>query len=208
MRRTYKQAQLLESDINTDPIAQFAQWFAQARETQDDQEANAMVLATVGPDGAPSARVVLLKAILHGRFTFYTNLDSQKGQELRANPRAALVFFWPWLEQQVRVTGHAALLDRDTVRTYFQSRPRASQIGAHTSPQSQIINSRESLTQRKTHFTRQFAGQDRITPPERWGGFAVTPEQIEFWQGRPGRLHDRLRYVRAADGWRLERLAP
>ncbi|MEL6345723.1 MAG: pyridoxamine 5'-phosphate oxidase [Myxococcota bacterium] len=209
MRRAYKQFRLSEADVAADPLTQFATWFRQARETQGTQEANAMTLATASADGVPSARIVLLKAVHDGAFRFYTNLDSRKGVELRENPRAALVFFWPWLEQQVRVSGVVHLLPRSVVSAYFTTRPRMSRIGAHTSPQSAVIPDRDALVVRRDAVEQRFAGQEDIPPPDRWGGFALTPSQLEFWQGRPGRLHDRLRYVREADGrWRLERLAP
>jgi pyridoxamine 5'-phosphate oxidase len=207
LRKDYTLADLLESEVDPDPIVQFERWFAEAREAAG-HEPNAMSVATVSPDGQPSVRSVLLKALDPQGFVFYTNYDSQKGRDLEANPRVELLFYWPEVERQVRVNGWASRVSREESVAYFASRPRGNQIGALVSPQSQVIASREELQARYDRLERELEGQE-LLPPEHWGGYRVRPETIEFWQGRRGRLHDRLRYRRAADeSWILERLAP
>lgn len=194
-------------DLNADPIRQFEEWFQQAL-AANIPEPNAMTLATATPDGQPSARIVLLKGCDARGFTFFTNYESPKGRELDANPRAALVFFWPTLERQVRVTGRVAKVTRAESEAYFHQRPVEHQLGAWASHQSQVLATREELDRRFEEMRRQFAGQTVPLPPY-WGGYRLWPEVIEFWQARPGRLHDRFRYTRQANGgWKIERLSP
>ncbi|MDX2231791.1 MAG: pyridoxamine 5'-phosphate oxidase [Leptolyngbyaceae cyanobacterium bins.349] len=206
LRLNYTQQQLLETEVHPDPIQQFQLWFEQAL-AADIVEPNAMTIATATKDGRPSARIVLLKGVDQQGFVFYTNYDSRKGQELLENPQASLVFWWGALERQVRIEGSVAKVpDAETV-AYFQSRPVGSQLGAWASNQSQVIPNREVLEQRLEQLTQQYQDQEIPRPPH-WGGFRVTPCAIEFWQGRPSRLHDRLLY-RLQDGeWAIARLSP
>ena len=206
LRREYSRARLTERDVASDPITQFQIWFEQAR-ASGLAEPNAMTLATATPDGAPSARIVLLKGVDERGLVFFTDYRSRKGEELRVNPRAALVFHWQELERQVRVTGTVERVTQTESEAYFRSRPLGSRIGAWCSHQSTVIESRDVLEQRLSELERDFASGDVPLPPY-WGGFRVAPETVEFWQGRPNRLHDRIRYVREENGWRLERLAP
>lgn len=209
LRRTYESAALIESEAGDDPIALFRSWFDQATESSpgDWFEVNAMTLATASPDGEVSARIVLLKGFSEEGFCFYTNYRSQKGRQLAENPRASLVLFWPHLERQVRISGGVDRLSREESAEYFASRPRASQLGAAASDQSSVIDSRESLAERFAEVESRHTGEAIPMPPE-WGGYRVAPASIEFWQGRPGRLHDRLVYTRERDRWRRERLCP
>ena len=206
LRLNYTRQSLLEANIRPDPIQQFQTWFDQAVEA-NLLEPNAMTLATASPNGTPSARIVLLKGVDQRGFVFYTNYNSQKGQELAANPQAALVFLWGELERQVRVAGAVEKIADQETEAYFNSRPHSSQLGAWASDQSCVIPNREGLEQRLTDLTEQY--QDQAVPrPLHWGGFRVIPQEIEFWQGRPSRLHDRLRYRLEADHWIVERLSP
>lgn len=205
MRKDYTLGGLLENEVEPDPIAQFRRWFDQAREAMG-HEPNAMTVATAGADGHPSARTVLLKGLDTG-FVFYTNYESDKGRDLAENPLAELLFYWPALERQVRVHGAVERLSRAETNAYFRSRPRGNQIGAAVSPQSQVIPSRQSLDDQ--YAALDAALQDQEIPlPDYWGGYRVLPDTIEFWQGRRSRLHDRLRYTRTAEGWRIDRIAP
>jgi pyridoxamine 5'-phosphate oxidase len=197
---------LREVDLDPDPFRQFAAWFEAAREA-GVREPEAMTLATATPDGAPSARMVLLKGVGEGRFDFYTNIESRKGRELLANPRAALVFYWEPLGRQVRVEGAVGPLSRAESAAYFATRPLGSRLGAWASRQSEVIAERGELEWRLAEVKARFAGGEPPLP-DWWGGFRLVPHAIEFWQHREDRLHDRLRYRIGGDGWRIERLSP
>jgi pyridoxamine 5'-phosphate oxidase len=188
LRQHYALESLSETDVRPDPVAQFAFWFEEAQASQV-AEPNAMTLATATPDGRPSARTVLLKNYDNQGFTFFTNYDSQKGEDLAANPRAALLFTWLDLQRQIRIEGRVEKIDQEVSRMYFQSRPRASQI-------------LESDAEAK------FSGIEKLPLPPNWGGYRVIPEVFEFWQGRMSRLHDRIHYTREGERWTIERLAP
>jgi pyridoxamine 5'-phosphate oxidase len=197
---------LLETDVLADPLAQLERWLEDAQ-AAGLIEPTAMTLATADRDGHPAARMVLFKGVHDGGLTFYTNYDSRKGAELAGNPRVALVFWWDRLERQVRVEGRIAKLPRPMSETYFHRRPRESQLSASVSRQSQVVASRAELEQRFAERDRQLAGGE-VPLPANWGGFLVKPEVFEFWQGRRGRLHDRLVYRRAGKRWKIERLEP
>ncbi|MBD2577148.1 pyridoxamine 5'-phosphate oxidase [Oscillatoria sp. FACHB-1406] len=207
LRQDYSKAGLSEADSAENPIEQFKIWFEQAMSAQLT-EPNAMVLATATANGMPSARMVLLKAFDERGFTFFTNYESDKGKQLAANPQAALTFWWAELERSVRIEGRIEKISETESDEYFQNRPRASQLGAWTSEQSEVIPDRELLEERLEHFREQY-GEGKIPRPPHWGGYRVIPSAIEFWQGRPNRLHDRLRYRCQEDGsWLRERLSP
>lgn len=207
IRKDYRKATLDVASVDVNPVVQFEKWFGEALNSEV-MEPNAMNLSTVNGQGKPSARMVLLKGLEKGRFVFYTNYHSKKGQELENNPACALTFFWPELERQVRVEGVASRVEPGLSDDYFQSRPRESQMGAWASPQSVLIESREILEQRFHEIEKKFAGQPVLPRPHQWGGFQVDPFQIEFWQGGPGRLHDRIQYVKVDAEWKVYRLAP
>lgn len=207
LRKEYIRGGLDESAVNTDPIAQFSSWLNEAI-SAEVHEPTAMVLSTVSSEGAPSSRVVLLKGIDNGSMLFYTNYESRKGRELAQHPHAALLFFWPELERQVRIEGTVERVSEEASTTYFRSRPFESQLGAASSPQSQVITSREELDHRFAELAAANAGRTSIERPAHWGGFALVPHTIEFWQGRPSRMHDRIRFRKAEEVWMIERLAP
>lgn len=206
LRLDYTRQHLNEADVDPNPIRQFQLWFDQAI-AAEVPEPNAMTLATATPTGVPSARVVLLKGLDDRGFTFYTNYESRKGEELIANPHAVLVFWWAALERQVRVEGTVTKVSVAETDAYFESRPITSQLGAWTSDQSRVIPNRDVLEQRFEDLKAQYQNQAIPRPPH-WGGFRVIPHTIEFWQGRPSRLHDRLRYSHQAGQWVIDRLAP
>jgi pyridoxamine 5'-phosphate oxidase len=207
IRKNYSLKQLLESDADPDPVKQFHKWWNEALEARLE-EVNAMTLATASADGFPSARIVLLKSFSENGFSFFSNYKSFKGQQLEENPKACLVFFWKELERQVRITGLVEKLDALSNDTYFFSRPLDSQIGAITSPQSQVVENREWLQAKFLQLKKEFEGK-KPERPVHWGGYLVRPVIIEFWQGQPGRMHDRLQYsLNDNGGWKIERLAP
>jgi pyridoxamine 5'-phosphate oxidase len=206
MRREYAREALAEADVDADPGVLFGRWFELAEEA-GLPEPTAMTLATATPDGRPSARMVLLRGFDERGFCFYTNYESRKGVELAANPRAALVFWWGELERQVRIEGTAAPTSREESEAYFHSRPPGSQLSAAASPQSRVIDGRAILERRVAELATGSA-DGQVPLPEFWGGYRLAHEVVEFWQGRPNRLHDRLRYRRVGDTWKLERLAP
>ena len=206
LRKSYMKGSLSEEDVQKNPIDQFNIWFDQARHAELP-EPNAMTVASVDADGKPSARVVLIKEVTPQGFVFFTNYESRKGQALTHNPQAALLFFWPELERQIRIEGTVEKLSEDASDEYFHSRPLDSRIGAWASPQSQVIPGRSVLVTKAAEYALKFA----LNPPRppHWGGFKVKPHTLEFWQGRPSRLHDRIRYTQQAYGmWKIERLAP
>lgn len=230
MRRNYTAGELDRQDLSTDPLAQFQNWFDAAAHARGKSrwrkigialydvwqavlgntrvEVNAMTLATVGADGKPSSRTVLLKGADARGFIFFTNYDSRKGRELSANPNAALTFFWPELERQVCIAGKVTKVSREESEAYFKSRPKGSRIGAWASNQSTAVADRAALEKIWQEIAAKFPGDDVPLPPN-WGGFVLRPERIEFWQGRASRMHDRFCYTRQADdSWRIERLSP
>lgn len=207
LRRDYAKETLDISSIEKNPILQFEKWFDEALRGKV-LEPNGMTLSTVSDSGRPSARIVLLKGIEQGKFLFYTNYHSKKGKELESNPACALTFFWPELERQVRIDGTCDRVDVATSEKYFQSRPRESQVGAWASPQSSVISDRGLLEARVIEIEKKFKGQETLPKPYQWGGFAVDPYEIEFWQGRPSRLHDRIVYCKVDEQWSTRRLAP
>ena len=208
LRRDYTHASLTEADVDPDPLRQFRRWLDEAV-AAELPEPTAMTLATVASDGAPAARIVLLKGVDSSGFLFFTNYSSRKGAELAARPAAALLFYWIELERQVRVEGSVVKLTAQESDAYFATRPHLARLGAWASPQSRVISDRGWLDAALAAARERFAAEGEQVPrPPHWGGYRVTPAVIEFWQGRASRLHDRLRYRRDGELWRLERLAP
>ncbi|MPZ97198.1 MAG: pyridoxamine 5'-phosphate oxidase [Propionibacteriales bacterium] len=204
-RKDYTSSGLTEEELAADPFTQFRQWIKQAQEA-GLYEPNAMVLTTVSGDGVPSSRMVLLKGFGPDGFVFFTNYASRKGTDLEADGRCALLFPWHPLERQVRIEGTASRLDESASDSYFASRPRGAQLGAWASPQSSVVSGREVLDEEYDEVSRRFPGD--VPRPPHWGGYRVVAATVEFWQGRPGRMHDRLRFRRTPEGWTVERLAP
>lgn len=223
MRKNYTLGGLLRKDVDDDPMVQFKRWFAEAIGDQTDSvnqidsatsgippwlEPNAMTLSTATRDGGVSSRTVLLKGIENGCFVFYSNYESNKGQQIAENPTVSLCFHWPHLQRQVLIAGMATTIERERSRQYFHSRPRASQLGAIASVQSSTIQSREVLEQQFNELEKQYPKGSEIPLPDNWGGYEVAAHRIEFWQGRTSRLHDRIVYVRDDAAWATHRLSP
>jgi pyridoxamine 5'-phosphate oxidase len=207
LRHDYVAHGLRRTDLDADPIKQFAVWFGEAA-AAEIRDVNAMALATVDATGAPSTRIVLLKGISDRGFVFFTNYLSEKGQQLEANPRASLNIFWVQLERQIRIDGAVEKTSRAESEEYFHSRPLGSQLGAWASRQSEVVANRDTLEAQLKLVTEQYSG-GKIPLPPHWGGYRVIPHRIEFWQGRTNRLHDRFRYLREEDGsWKIDRLSP
>ncbi|MDE3058774.1 MAG: pyridoxamine 5'-phosphate oxidase [Bacteroidota bacterium] len=205
-REKFTHTGLREDDLDPNPIRQFQQWFREA-EDRHIADVNAMTLATASRGGIPSARIVLLKSFDERGFVFYTNHESEKGKELADNPNVALVFHWKGLERQVRINGTVAKIAQEESESYFHSRPRGSQLSAWASHQSEVVNGRDVLEMKMQEYEKKFKGKEIPCPPY-WGGFCVVPSSMEFWQGRPNRLHDRLRYTLKKGRWIVERLSP
>ncbi len=206
IRRDYAGQYLNEKEVGSDPLAFFEKWFEEALHAQLP-EPNAMTLSTVGADGRPDARIVLLKGLEDGKFKFFTNYNSKKGRDLAANPYASLTFFWQGLERQVRISGPVSKCSAAESDAYFMTRPLKSRIGAWISHQSEPIPSRFYLVRKFAEYSLKNAGRT-VTRPPFWGGYALQPEMIEFWQGRPSRLHDRIRFTHSGSSWQIERLSP
>ena len=207
-RKSYEKQELLESNCPESPIELFQNWFITADNSQMVDESNAMTVSSIGLDGFPKSRVVLLKKYTSEGFIFYTNYNSEKGKAIANNNNICISFFWPALEQQIIIKGNAEILEKNISDSYFKSRPNGSKLGAWASNQSKVVNSREDLEQSLKTFEKKFEGNE-IERPKHWGGYLVKPISIEFWQGRPNRMHDRIRYTLDEDfSWKIERLAP
>lgn len=207
-RKSYEKKELLEANCPENPIELFQEWFLNADQTDTVDESNAMTLSTIGTDGFPKSRVVLMKKFTWEGFIFYTNYSSEKGKAMASNKNVCLSFFWPSLEQQIIIKGKAEKIAENLSDGYFESRPDGSKLGAWASSQSSVVSSREELDQNLKSFENKYKNQE-IPRPNHWGGFIVKPESIEFWQGRPNRMHDRIRYTLQKDfNWKMERLAP
>ncbi|MDF3820297.1 pyridoxamine 5'-phosphate oxidase [Leptospira sp. 96542] len=206
MRKSYSRSELSETTVGSDPILFFNSWFQEAIEAKEE-EPNATILSTAGEDGQPSARVVLLKGVESEGFVFFTNYESKKGKQLAMNPKAALTFFWAKTERQIRIQGIVEKISKEESEIYFGSRPRESQLGAIASNQSAILNSREEIESKMKNLTKLWEGQN-IPKPENWGGYVLKPNLIEFWQGRVGRLHDRIQFELKNGIWKKQRLSP
>ena len=207
-RKSYEKEELLEANCPENPMELFQKWFHNADASETVEETNAMTVSTIGEDGYPKSRVVLLKKFTREGFIFYTNYTSEKGKAILANNNVCISFFWPALEQQIIIKGKAKKIAENLSDGYFESRPNGSKLGAWASDQSEVVSSREELENNLKSFEEQFSGKE-IPRPDHWGGFIIKPISIEFWQGRPNRLHDRIRYSLMKDfSWNMERLAP
>lgn len=206
-RKLYQKHELLEEEIPRDPFELFHVWIRETETNKEVEEINTMNLSTISLDGYPKTRVVLLKEYDRDGFVFYTNYDSEKGRSIEKNPKVCLSFFWPTSERQVLVKGIAKKVSNEESETYFQSRPRGSQLGAWASNQSSVIPSREYLQEKLDLLEQQYSGKE-IPKPVYWGGYKVSPSEFEFWQGRPNRLHDRIYYSKEGSEWKMDRLAP
>jgi pyridoxamine 5'-phosphate oxidase len=206
LRHDFSRQTLDEKDVHQNPVTQFSKWFQEAMDAKAN-EPNAMVLSTVSTEGKPSSRIILLRNFDDNGFVFYTNYDSRKGEEIAKNPNAALLFFWPELERQVRIEGVLQKQTSEESDLYFNSRPRSSKLGAWTSAQSKVVANRKVLDEEFEKFARKYP-KENVPRPEHWGGYILKPLSIEFWQGRPSRLHDRLLYTAGKENWKIERLAP
>lgn len=206
-RKVYEKSQLIESEIKQNPIEQFRDWFLEASESPAISEANAMAVSTVEEDGCPRTRMVLLKAYTHEGFIFYTNYSSRKGKAIENNHKACLHFFWPNLERQIIIKADLEKVAENLSDGYFHSRPKGSQLGAVVSPQSQVIPDREFLEEKLKNLEKEYENTE-VPRPENWGGYLARPYEIEFWQGRPNRLHDRIIYQLEDLDWKISRLAP
>lgn len=207
-RKTYDKGHLTEDQVDENPMMQFQKWFYEAEEMQVVDEVNAMAVSTIGLDGFPKTRIVLLKKYDENGFVFYTNYNSEKGKAIIANPNICLSFFWPKAERQIIIKGIAEKVDETVSENYFHSRPKGSQLGAAVSPQSETIENYEVLLDNLEKLEKEYEHSELIPRPKHWGGFLVKPISIEFWQGRPNRLHDRIRYTLQDLDWKIERLAP
>ena len=207
LRKEYGEGGLTKGEMQADPIAQFREWFDTAV-AAGLKEPNGMAVTTCTPDGRPSTRIVLLKHYNERGFVFFTNYNSRKGSEIAQNAFGAINFWWVDLERQVRIEGRYEKVSTEESDAYYNSRPRGSRLGAWASPQSQEIENRDVLNGRQADYEAQFPEDQPVPRPEHWGGYRLVPEMIEFWQGRPNRLHDRLRYVKSGEGWEIGRLAP
>ncbi len=207
-RKSYEKSALMEDSISDNPIQLFQTWFYEVEKSDGVDEPNAMTVSTVGLDGFPKSRVVLLKKYTHEGFIFYTNYNSEKGRAISENPKICISFFWANLERQIIIKGTAEKLSKNLSDGYFESRPDGSKLGALVSDQSTVIDSRSVLENKLTELEKEYDGKE-IERPEHWGGYLVRPVSMEFWQGRPNRLHDRIRYTLTDDfDWKMERLAP
>lgn len=206
-RKVYERSQLIESEIKQNPIEQFRDWFSEAGDNPVISEANAMAVSTVEADGCPRTRMVLLKAYTYEGFIFYTNYDSRKGKAIETTHKACLHFFWPNLERQIIIKADLERIAENLSDGYFHSRPKGSQLGAVVSPQSQVIPNRNFLEEKLKDLEQEFENKE-VPRPENWGGYIAKPYEIEFWQGRPNRLHDRILYTLEDLDWKIERLAP
>ncbi|MBR9855017.1 MAG: pyridoxamine 5'-phosphate oxidase [Algicola sp.] len=207
-RKSYEKSELTEETVKENPLEQFQKWFYEVEASDGVDEPNAMTISTIGLDGFPKSRVVLMKKFTFEGFIFYTNYQSEKGRAIAANPSICLSFFWPIMERQVIIKGRAEKIADNLSDGYFESRPTGSQLGAVVSDQSEVVPSREYLEKKLKELEQKYEGRE-VPRPEYWGGYLVRPVSIEFWQGRPNRLHDRIRYTLQEDyDWKIERLAP
>lgn len=207
-RKSYEKSELLEANCVENPIEMFRNWFLEVEKSETVAEVNAMTISTLGADGFPKSRIVLLKKYTHEGFIFYTNYESEKGLAIAENPNVCLSFFWPAMERQIIIKGKAEKIAKSLSDGYFESRPRGSQLGAIVSKQSEVITSRDVLEEKLAALETAYEGKE-IERPSHWGGYIIKPQEIEFWQGRANRLHDRMRYQLQEDySWKIERLSP